>query len=51
MDQDWIDRATGRDDRPRREYPTRGEYRRAPPPLDDRRAPPRDYEVEERPIQ
>jgi penicillin-binding protein 1A len=51
MDQDWIDRATGRDDRPRREYPTRGEYRRAPPPLDDRRAPPRDYEEEERPIQ
>ena len=41
LDQDWIDRATGRDDRPRREYPPRGEYRRAPP---------RDYE-EERPIQ
>ncbi len=51
MDQDWIDRATGRDDRPRREYPTRGEYRRALPYADDRRAPPRDYEEEERPIQ
>jgi len=51
LDQDWIDRATGRDDRPRREYPPRGDYRRAPPPSEYRRAPPIDYEEEERPIQ
>ncbi|WP_375427634.1 transglycosylase domain-containing protein [uncultured Sphingomonas sp.] len=42
MDQDWIDRATGRDDRPRRELSPRDESRREPP---------RGYEGEERPIQ
>ena len=51
LDQDWIDRATGRNDRSRGEYPTRGGYRRAPPLAEDRRATPRDYEEEERPIQ
>ncbi|WP_375403416.1 transglycosylase domain-containing protein [uncultured Sphingomonas sp.] len=51
MDQDWIDRATGRDDWPRRDSPARGAYRREVPPSEYRREPPRGYEEAERPIQ